>query len=403
VWIDVSMKFALAKKIFWAATVQNKRFYSLDSVRGISSFIVLTSHILGVLPWFWQPVGAAGIWYHLYYYSPLHLFTAGREAVMIFFALSGFVLTLSIRNTPTSYSEYLIRRIFRIVLPYAASVLVGAALYKIMHVWAFPKGMSVWAQGLIPADISLREIGDNVAMTGIDWHMRINPVAWSLVHEIRISVLMPVLIFLIVRRPRTAAASSILLAIGLFVPAVYQINAFSIPVTLLQTLMYVPVFLLGGALAVHMETVSAWFLRMTKLQIFAVSVAAYVAIQFRWLVSENETLALFANAIGAALVIAVASSLPGVVRILEKKPLIFSGKISYSLYLSHMAVMLLVVISLGQFMPVDLVLPLAVVICLMAAYIFYRLFERPSLQLANILYKRPKANARPAAKTSQSV
>jgi peptidoglycan/LPS O-acetylase OafA/YrhL len=234
-------------------------------------------------------------------------------------------------------------------------------------------------------------------MTGIDWHMRFNPVAWSLVHEIRISVLMPVLIFLIMRRPKTAAASAILLAIGLFVPEVYQINAFSIPVTLLQTLMYVPVFLLGGALAIHMETISGWFRRMTKVQIFTVSVAAYIAVQFRWLVSENETLALFANVIGAALVIAVAASLPGVVRVLENKRLIFLGKISYSLYLSQMAVMLLVVISLGQFMPVDLVLPLAVVICLVTAYIFYQLFERPSLQLANILYKRPKANTQSAA------
>lgn len=345
-----------------------------------------------------QPVSGAGFLYYLYYYTPLHLLTAGREAVLVFFALSGFVLTLSLENASVSYGKYLVRRMCRIVVPYAASVIVAAALYSIIHGLSFPNELSPWARELVPEDISPRETLANIAMSGLDWHMKINPVAWSLVHEIRISMLMPLIVFLVVTAPTITMVAAIgFLVIGLFWPEVYLNNAFSAAVTVLQTLIYVPVFVLGAILAIHRQAVSSWFRRRTAGQTLLIVLVIYIAVQFRWLVSDNETLALIANAIGAALVIALAFSLPSMVRILENGVLVFLGRISYSLYLSHMAIMLLVVVALGHMMRLEFILPFAAVVCVALAYVFYRLVERPSVKLANLLFKTRRKSGETAS------
>jgi len=68
----------------------NDRFEQLDSLRGLAALSVVVNHFLNILPGIFD--NPNDFWFLKY--TPLHLFWAGHEAVIFFFVLSGFVLSL---------------------------------------------------------------------------------------------------------------------------------------------------------------------------------------------------------------------------------------------------------------------------------------------------------------------
>lgn len=83
-----------------AAADQYRHYRELDSLRGLAAFVVLVHHTLLCLPDFgdfFYSAGSApahGLVEALFFYTPLVLIWQGRSAVMLFFVLSGFVLSL---------------------------------------------------------------------------------------------------------------------------------------------------------------------------------------------------------------------------------------------------------------------------------------------------------------------
>lgn len=90
------------------------RFLELDGLRGIAAFTVILHHFCCMYDLKEKP-----------YLLPL---VAGHSAVLLFFVLSGFVLSLPFWNKGTfgRYDAYLVRRIFRIYVPYVAAVGLAA-------------------------------------------------------------------------------------------------------------------------------------------------------------------------------------------------------------------------------------------------------------------------------------
>jgi peptidoglycan/LPS O-acetylase OafA/YrhL len=81
---------------------QGQRFVELDALRGVAACTVVLHHLAQAYsfesPWYLRPL------------------VAGHEAVILFFTLSGFVLSLPFWNRGSNgpYGQYLIRRFFRI-------------------------------------------------------------------------------------------------------------------------------------------------------------------------------------------------------------------------------------------------------------------------------------------------
>jgi peptidoglycan/LPS O-acetylase OafA/YrhL len=98
------------------------RFVELDSLRGLAALTV----VLGHLRLLWQgEVQPASPTLNLLFKI---LNPAGNGAVILFFVLSGFVLSLpAVAGRPQKYIVFLIRRIFRIYLPYLAALAVAVA------------------------------------------------------------------------------------------------------------------------------------------------------------------------------------------------------------------------------------------------------------------------------------
>src|SRR5262245_47699245 len=105
------------------------RIRALDGLRGIAAVTVVVQHILSSFP----PLAAmidrapdADIVLLDLDRTPLRLLWTGSEAVILFFVLSGFVLTLQIERfqAGSSYVTYIVRRVSRLYVPYLAIMLV---------------------------------------------------------------------------------------------------------------------------------------------------------------------------------------------------------------------------------------------------------------------------------------
>ncbi len=120
---------------------------------------------------------------------PLNL---GFLGVAIFFVVSGFCIHLSFQRQGGKFSEFFVRRFFRIYPAYLAAVLFFAFL--------FPK-TSLGFSGAASND-SWRQLICHLLLIHNFWpgtYMGINASFWSLAVEVQLYLLYPVLLFLVAR------------------------------------------------------------------------------------------------------------------------------------------------------------------------------------------------------------
>ncbi len=353
------------------------RIAPLDSLRGVAALIVVLHHVwlLGA----WQPSGPWG--WRLLRYTPLDLAVEGRQPVILFFVLSGFVLARALDRRSTPYGMFLVRRLARIYLPFAAAILLSALFYALLDPAAASRPYSAWFQGLWSEGWSPATLLRHLAMPGTR-RDDLDPVIWSLVHELRISALIPLL--LLGARQHLPA----LLAAGAGLQLATGIDPASRPFwgegpagSLLVTLYFVPFFILGVGLAVRRTVLP----RPLVLPSLAVGLA---------LLSGAGGANDLAYGAGAVLLIALVLDSARIARALDVGPLRFLGRISYSLYLVHIPVFLAAIYGLHA--PVPLLLPAA----LLAGWAFHRLVERPSQRLGATVTARPAQSASSASAPS---
>lgn len=389
-------------------SVDDRRVRALDSVRGIASLVVVANHAVLSIPGFddliWADPHAkrtfAFDWQHALTYSPLHIFWAGHEAVTVFFVLSGFVLTMSILGRPEKYVFYAIRRFARIWLPFCASILLAALASAAALQIAHPQGLSAWILSVlyVPHDVS--QIFVQLLMGGLIGQMSLNPVMWSLVHELRISFLMPVIIFLANRHPYILlAVCCACLVPGLAGANVYSLTAYSLQGSFAQTANYIPLFAMGSLLALHHKAIGDRIGRLGQAPTIILFATSVLLLLCKWLFTDNAFLIHVANALGASLVIALAFGVLRVRSKLEHSAFLWFGKISYSLYLTHLPLMALTLAAFSIFLPLPIGIAAAIVVVIAAANLFHVLVERPVHVFASRLFR---SNSRQAAGALQS-
>src|SRR5438105_12280270 len=95
-----------------AGASSGQRFRELDSLRGLAALIVVFHHFFWM--WFYHQTERTDPAFLLFY--PL---IAGHESVILFFLLSGFVLSVPyLRGRSQPYGTFLLRRVLRIYCPY---------------------------------------------------------------------------------------------------------------------------------------------------------------------------------------------------------------------------------------------------------------------------------------------
>ena len=153
--------------------------------------VVLLHHGLIVIPDLSHPIYGdtdVGSWGWLLY-SPLHLFWAGSEAVIVFFVLSGFVLTLPVlRAERFDWTAYYGSRLIRLYLPVFASLIWAFTLATLI-----PRDLanapSLWLRAHSASASFYTVLHDAVLVNGPS---TLNGPLWSLKYEVFFSLLLPI-------------------------------------------------------------------------------------------------------------------------------------------------------------------------------------------------------------------
>jgi peptidoglycan/LPS O-acetylase OafA/YrhL len=352
-----------------------ERWHELDAIRGIAACIVVLWH-------FYQALSPASFpaWIRWSMEcTPLYIFISGTESVMLFFLLSGFVLSLPFHRNPTrlSYRSFLVKRIARIYLPYLAALLLAVLGNACYHGLA----LNSWFMETWYHPPELQTILQHVLFLGNYDYYAFNTAFWSLVYEMRISLVFPFLCILVIR---IGWFRAFLFAVG-FALSSLILRIGGIPVQTTETFKYAAFFVVGILLAQYALPIRQLVARIPKAGRFAailLSLLLYAqAHLFPGAIKDSLIL------IGASGIIVAGLSEPMLSRALNWPIFQFLGRISYSIYLLHGTILFILVYIFFGHIPLGwLFLPL--LICVMiASTAFYYLVEKPSMHLGRRLAK----------------
>ncbi|WP_268934901.1 acyltransferase family protein [Sphingomonas sp. Leaf4] len=356
-----------------------RRIPALDSIRGIAALAVCMHHIAYLWADIGQVQGAQ--------LKALRAFIMwGHPAVLVFFALSGFVLFVSHRpDQPKPYGRYLVGRVFRIYPAYIAVYLAVLALTLLVSMDA-AQWTASWAKQVPPrADLSAPSIFRTVSLIfAVEGDTRFNVVSWSLVHEMRFSLVFPLMALLLCRFPRSfVGLSAVMYAISLAIlPALglkpdYLIAGY-LGADIFITLHYLPCFgagMLAALFVMRNRTIRVPTIAVVLLLILSMAVPRYV----------HDDLAL---AIWGSLIIIASIANARFAAVLDGKILQYLGRISYSLYLVHLPVAWLTFFLLDDRLPLAVVAMVSLLASAIFATVLERFVERTGVQVGKVLLKQ---------------
>jgi peptidoglycan/LPS O-acetylase OafA/YrhL len=356
------------------------RLTSLDAVRGIASFSVVLCHCWAAIPDAARTPLSSSMW------SPLlGLFTNGDAAVIIFFVFSGYVLALPFfRGTQPSYHRYLFKRFCRIYIPFFVVISIAALLARVTDIGEPLAGVGDWLnEQMSRADAPSVLVG-HFLMIGTKQDIALNFPMWTLVHEMRISLIFPLLIILC-RDTRPAlvtvafmlvASTRILVALGQSAP--WTVDNFWI--TVIWTIRFVPYFVFGILLSKHSEN-TRWLIHRVPARMFIAFMAVPIIILT---IPHGGYLSLRRDAlydIGMPMVIVLALEAPSISAMLDRAVPQWLGRISYSVYLIHTPVLLVMFHALLGHVPLWHIVLAGIVASLTTATLMHHFVEVPAIKL----------------------
>lgn len=371
------------------------RLEELDSLRGIAALSVVFSHfrLFGLDDGMLRSLPRLRL-FLVYLTQP---FCAGTEAVILFFILSGLVLSIPAVDSKTQpYKVFIVRRIFRIYFPYL--VALGSAILGDAFLHG-PITRSAWFNQFWSEKIDWRLVLQHVLFLGqYDTNQFDNPI-WSLVHEMRISLIFPFLCaFVLKLRPLQSLISAILFsAVAAVIANLYSLQGLGNP--MIYSLHYAFLFVVGIYLARKRDIMPHVYRRLLVrmrivLVIVSISLYAYGGIVSTALLHhltkyDMHFLSDWLTALGAAGLIALSLSSQIFQRILLWSPIHNLGKMSYSVYLLHFILLLLFVHLLYGRVPTLLIFALTLAATLLVSWGFYNKVEVPLIALGRRLTRAP--------------
>jgi peptidoglycan/LPS O-acetylase OafA/YrhL len=303
-------------------------------------------------------------------HSPLHLLWAGPEAVIVFFLLSGFVLTLpTLHPTRFSWFSYFPKRLVRLYVPVTCSV-----AFALVIAFLVPRNSSTALSWWVNSHD--REVGVGgvvreiflLAGTG-----RLNSPLWSLRWEVFFSLMLPLYVYLASKIGRLW----ILGAVSMI--AMSEAGRLSDS----ASMTFLPMFGIGVLMAANLGTMRRWGEQIMGWRAAVITAVSLLLLSCSWYVpgiAESVSPAILGGC--GLLLVCIASNKADA---LGSQPVVhWLGSRSFSLYLVHEPLIVSAAMLLHTNSAV-LVTAVAVPASLVVSEIFFRLVEDPSRRLANMV------------------
>ena len=381
------------------------RIVELGSLRGLAALAVVIYHLMIVAPLFYSDTSQANmLLLNLWKYTPLHILWDGPGAVRLFFVLSGFVLALLYLNgnAPT-YRQFMIKRVCRIYLPYVAALLFSILLdstFSGRHTIASLGGSFFnehWQQ-----QVNAKMFVQYVILIDDFHHQAIIGIIWTLIHEMRISLIFPFLVFLALRwsGKRFFLVMFLISIVGYAGDDVANVWLHH-DTNYYQTVSFLWLFAIGILLAQRRDRIIVWYQSLAHHQRAICAVLGVLCFTYRWLVPDvplahSNFVDDIGDAIGASYFIVVAIAAPCVQRVLRWRPCLALGDISFSLYLFHFPLILTGIWLFYGRVPLWIIMIACGLSAVVLAYFAHRLIEVPAQALGQRLAGRTKPVIAPA-------
>ncbi|WP_379144574.1 acyltransferase family protein [Paenibacillus sp. sgz500992] len=359
----------------------NGHYVELDSLRGIASVLVLITHLMIVFPMIYSPSSPQdNLTLFVLKYLPFTraLFIGGPEAVKLFFVLSGFVLALPfLKGGTIRYLPYLLKRFLRICIPFYVAICLAVLLSIVIQRSSIPE-LSEWYNSMSwTTPISARLLLGHFFLIGNFNVNAFNNVIWSLVHEMRISILFPLMMYGVIRYSWQKNVAAYLLAgiIG------FYLGGYG------DTVGYMLLFVVGALLAKHRAFFIKQYKRTGSLPKIILFTFAYALYSLHAPGSNPLITGLvsYINMLGCGSLIIIALSSGRFSTILRNKAVSYLGRISYSLYLYHFIILVASIKLLYGVIPIGFILLLTAAASISIAALSYHFIEIPSIKWGKTL------------------
>jgi len=344
-----------------SSRISSQYFPALDGLRGLAACIVIVSHVSNALNLWGGLLGRGG----------------GQVGVMLFFVLSGYLMGLLYLHRPFSTAEvwnYAVHRGARILPLFYAVVIFTLALDGIGRLIGLP--LQLYTIDSLPLMLILVK-GSNVF--------------WTIPIEIQFYVIF-VVVWGMYARFRVATLTAMLVAIA-FVLTTTPAPPF--------TVVYHMPFFLCGVLAGQILP-----LVRSRLSTSPWSLVLAAAFPLFLLIFPRISLTLFGTEFGlwnplclalavGCVTAALCSRMAG--SILSSRPMIHLGKVSYSLYLLHKPVMLLLQQTTSLEHWPELFLVVTLLLTIAVSSVVHRLFESPIRRAINEWFSKTEIRLPPVS------
>lgn len=367
-----------------AATHGGRRIVALDGLRGVAAIMVLLHHALLMLAvfadyeWYSRVPVHLSLGKFLLLCTPLRLVWAGQERAIMFFVLSGFVLCLPwLAGKPQSYGRFLLGRFCRIYPPYLAAMALAALSSVVIGGHMLPKASVYfnelgWARN--PDGGTLPSILLVLTNHHSDY---INEAVWSLTWEVRVALIFPLLMLPILRWGNLGALQVYVFLLCFGQAARHLLSAHpDLGEVVGNGCRYTGCFVLGTAIAMNRVSIGEWFYRHHSAFGWLCLALGLGLCWAPWPHFHDDIVA-----IGASLLIVAIIGTAGLRKWLAHKFWLWLGRQSYSLYLVHVPVVMVIVIACHGEVPLWACLSV-IPISIALAQIFHLHVEMPSVALA---------------------
>lgn len=382
-----------------SANATTRRITSLDGLRGVAAFVVVLHHLSLVA----RPELPAAAW-RILTQTPLEFLVAGREAVLVFFVLSGLAVALPALKPGFSWVAYYPARLLRLYLPVIAAVLFASALIVLVPRDRSTMTEGSWMHRAQAVDLTPWNVLSEMLLLRRTY--KIDNVLWSLRWELFFSLLLPLFVWVALRAARRWSIVVLVLAAAASVAGrVFEHGA----------LTYYPLFLAGTVIAVNLGGLREIAERHRMLAPTLGSVAVMFLLA-SWVLrplvpasSVGGRVLTGLAGVGAMALVALVIVSPWVIRMLDVRPVQWLGRISFSLYLVHVPLIATLTYMLGQDRWI-LVGVLAIPLSLAVSALFYQVVEKPFHRVsrragrgADVLVRRNRLTIRHRARRAFGV
>ena len=376
--------------------IRNNRIHVFDSIIGLASLQVLIHHCLLL----YIPISnfvLNNIAYKENYFldtiilSPLHITWAGHEAVILFFVLSGFVLSIHfMSDSKIIYKQFFIKRLFRIYGPFVIILCVGIIFNHMFNTYPRKMGLSTWFNSIWSTNIDYRKLVELFFLFSNKYHNVVTSL-WTIPIEIKISFIFPFLVMLMKSKGIEAwlilfFGNIIFYMIGKRLGFQSNWNDFSL-------FYYLTFFLAGGILSKFNKELMKTINKLNNKVFFILFFVAIYCYTYEWNTHYlplwlKKITALFPTdyaVCAASLIFLLLSQSRKAFNFFSKSYMLFLGKISFSIYLVHPIVIGILGHYFFPILSVFIIIPLCIILSIMIAIPFYYIIEKPFSDLGKKL------------------